>query len=143
MNGIRITFHRTANFLQTTFQWLAAGGQPVSTKRAIARSEICAKCEFNVPEAKRGGCPACFSRKAMLSLFGYREGAGKKMKFHKAMLPMDENPINDQLTYCGKCGCDLKLKVFIPFGVIANEKVEYPRHCWQKTDVQVEEEDGD
>lgn len=132
MSKIKIAIQRTTNFIQTTYNWISDGGKPVPTDLAIKRAEICSRCEFNRGDGSRGRCPGCFARGAVLALFGYRQGGGQNMVFHKEMLPMTENPHNDDLTYCKKCGCDLKLKVFIPLGVIENEGVDYPPHCWQR-----------
>jgi len=136
MKNLRINIDRIQNFLNTTHRWVKEGGKPVPTEEAIRRSKICAGCEFNLPTGARGRCPSCFARGAVLALFGYRSGSGVNTKFHEELLPMTDNPHNNELTYCGKCGCDLKLKVFIPKHVIANEGVDYPDHCWQR------EEDG-
>lgn len=103
----------------------------METEEAIRRSTICKDCVFNKHTGMRGRCPGCFARKAVLFLFGHRQGYGEKMKIFPEAVPMSKNPLNGQLTYCEKCGCDLKLKVFLPLGVIDNEGVEYPPHCWQ------------
>lgn len=147
MPSIRIAIQRTVNFLNTTYNWIQAGGKPVDTELAIKRSKICEGCEFNRQDGSRGRCPACFARGAVLALFGFRQGSGKNVKFHKELLPMTDNPHNGKLTYCKKCGCDLRLKVFIPLGVIENDGVDYPAHCWQNPNIHVklinEKEDGE
>lgn len=134
MSKKRITITRIHNFLSTMANWLLDGGEPVPTEEAIRRSEICKGCEFNRPDGIKGRCPSCYARKAVLYLFGYREGSGSRVKHHPEKVPMSENPHNGDLTYCGKCGCDLKLKVFVPLGVIENEGVDYPEWCWQRTE---------
>lgn len=131
MSKLKINIARIQNFLNTTYNWVADGGEPVETEEAIRRSAICATCEFNRQDGARGRCPGCFARGAVLALFGYRSGSGVNTKFHDELLPMSDNPHNGELTYCNKCGCDLKLKVFIPKHVIENKDVVYPSWCWQ------------
>jgi len=127
-----IAIDRIHNFLSTMANWVMDGGRPVETQEAIRRAKVCKECEFNRQDGLKGRCPTCFSRRAILYLFGWREGFGSRLKNHPEAVPMSDNPHNGDLTYCAKCGCDLKLKVFIPLGVIENRNVDYPEWCWQR-----------
>lgn len=108
--------------------WFEAGGKPVETEEAIRRTQICVKCPENAAKNYKGKCPGCFSRKALMFLYGFKQGNGI---FKPSVLPLDEIPDRDKLFYCKKCGCDCILKAFVPLGVIEDtEEIEYPAHCW-------------
>ena len=116
---MKITIASAHKFLNTLAAWKQTGGELVSTEEAVRRSEICLKCPHN----KSGRCGTCYARRAVMYLMGH----GKA----EAAIPYGDNPHSDSLTSCRKCGCDLKMKVFLPLGVLDNSKIEYPEWCWQ------------
>jgi hypothetical protein len=129
---MKITINTIHTFLNTTMAWLRNGGELVPVKEAIQRSKICVECPYNNGRM-RGRCPGCFARKAIWFIYGHLGNRvdGKPGR-NPEKIPVSENPHNEELTYCGKCGCDLKLKVFIPTEVIDTTGVDYPVWCWQK-----------
>lgn len=116
---MKITIGSAHRFLTSMAAWKGKGGEIVSVEEATRRSAICVKCPHN-----RGArCGGCFARRAVIYLMGHGKSA--------AAIPYQENPHNEGLRSCEKCGCDLKMKTFLPLGVLNNEGVEYPKWCWQ------------
>lgn len=116
---MKISISSAHKFLMSMAAWKHMGGEPVSTEEAVRRSEICIKCPHN----KEGRCGTCFARRAVMYLMG-----AKKME---AAIPYQDNPHSDAITSCRLCGCDLKMKVFVPLGVLDNTGIKYPEWCWQ------------
>lgn len=142
----RITLKNLNDFLNTMVTWFHEGGEPVETSEAIRRTQICVNCPENAAKGYKGKCPGCFSRKALMFLYGFKNGRGV---FEPSVLPLDDIPDRDKLFYCKKCGCDCILKAFVPLGVIAEENIEsFPVECWvrqghKKTPPASEETSGD
>ena len=123
------------NFLSTTHNWIASGGKIVSTEHAAKRSAICVTCPNNRKDGAKGKCGGCFARGAMMAIFGHQTGSGKATRWVPEAIPMSQNPLNGELTYCKACGCNLRIKVFIPLLVIENKGVSYPDLCWQHSEI--------
>jgi hypothetical protein len=116
---MKITVKSSHRFLSSMAAWKQSGGEIVSVEEATRRSAICAEC----PRNTGGTCAGCFARRAVMYLMGH----GKM----EAAIPYKENPHIDKLKSCQLCGCDLKMKTFLPLGVLNNEGIEYPKWCWQ------------
>jgi hypothetical protein len=103
-----------SRFLKTVKNWMASGGVPVDPSEANRRAEICSKCPMNVDVS---GCLAC--KKLVSSLFPSLKG-----------LTTDHDA---ELEGCAGCGCQLKMKVWLPFEVLPDglEDAEmYHEDCW-------------
>jgi hypothetical protein len=110
------------SFITSMWAWVKGGCKIEDDSVAEARSRICEKCPRMVK--KPTGCPGCFARKAMIFLYGgmNHEGTGA--------FPFKNNPRHKKLHYCGVCGCDLKLKVYIPKDVLPKADKNHPEACW-------------
>ena len=117
---MKITINSAHRFLMSMAAWKSSGGEIVDVEEATRRSAICVKCPYN---NKRGKCGVCFAKRAAMFLMGHKKSEGA--------IPYQDNPHNEELHSCEKCGCDLKMKNFLPLGVLNNEGVEYPEWCWQ------------
>ena len=112
-----------ARFVYTVKNWILKGGKPVDSQEAERRAEICASCPMNVPVA---GCTAC--RRLASSLF-------PSLKDHSTAF-------DAELKGCGGCGCDLKLKVWLPFEVLPDGTEDagmYDEACWIRLELESRE----
>jgi len=113
-----ITFADVIRFGKTTLKYLKSGGRVVSQEEAERRAEICTACEFNNPKNKdEKGCLSCIAKKIYFAI--------------RKRTP--ETSLDDKLTFCKVCNCELKIKVHLPLSAIDNEGIihKYPWHCWQ------------
>lgn len=100
-------------FLKTVWEWGAKEGfKFVPMEEAERRAAICADCPMNTSVS---GCLGCTGVAAMIRRI---QGNQKTSK-------------DTYLDACNVCGCELKVKVLVPMGVIDNSGLEYPAHCWQ------------
>lgn len=103
-------------FLKTVVEWgLKTRFSFVEAAEAERRAAICASCPLNVTVK---GCLGCSGVSALV-----RSIRGKRA-----------TTFDSQLNVCNACGCELKVKTLLPLDVIDNTGVEYPDHCWQRTD---------
>jgi len=121
----KISFQTIYSFFNTTMRFLMSGGKTVETEEAIRRSNICMECPFNNGKI-RGKCPNCFARKAVSFVFGTRKPTDKPK------IPFDDNPHTPFLYGCEQCGCDLRVKVWLPLEILRDDKEKYPEWCWMR-----------
>lgn len=100
--------------------WLGEGGQPVPLEQAQARADICAACPRNYRGAWLWNMVTSLAISAQMKLRAVMQ----------IQLP-NENAIN----VCEVCGCQLKLKVHVPFDHIYKHTHDehfaaFPAHCW-------------
>lgn len=105
--------------------WLGDGGQPVPVSQAQARADICAKCPHNYKGHWLWSMATSLAIRAQMDL-----------RRVMAISLRDE----DELHICEICGCQLKLKVHVPFAHIYRHTADemftkYPDFCWQKQDL--------
>jgi hypothetical protein len=100
-------------FLRTIWSWGTTNGFAfVPMEEAERRAAICADCPMNTQVS---GCLGCTG---VASLIRRIQGNHKTSK-------------DTWLNACNVCGCELKVKVLVPMGVIDNSGLEYPSYCWQ------------
>lgn len=132
LGTMKILIDRTQRFLHTAYKYFESGQEQVSLGEASRRARICAECPLNGADNHRGPCPECFARRAMEWMVGgWNKRKGKE---EPGNIPVEKLPDQEKLKYCGACGCNIQLKVFLPLGTIDNSGVDYPEHCWQVTD---------
>lgn len=118
-------FQTVKSFAQFLANWTLKGGKLVDQETANARAAICASCHNNSPSAEvRAGCGAC------------RKGGDWLLdKVRNPITGGRRTPSDPKLKVCALCGCDLKIKVWIPneaLGVPKEEANAYPSFCWRK-----------
>lgn len=122
-----VTFFNTVqSFVQFLLNHYLQGGALVDQNTANLRAAICAGCHNNKPtsEIKKGGCSSC-NKMGGVILNTIR---GKIIKGNKTTS-------DPKLLACALCGCDLKIKVWIPLEVLGQTKEEanaWPSFCWRK-----------
>ena len=112
-------------FLKVVKAWVKSGGVIVSQEEADRRSEICSRCPKNV-EVK--GCNVC--KNIIPHMF--------------PSLAKKRSSLHDQIDGCGVCGCQLKLKVWIPAEVLTpstSDPYAFPEECWVRQEVLASERD--
>lgn len=99
-------------------EWLGSGGEPVAPERANARATVCTTCPHNVAGHK-------FESAVAETIRRHEEAR------HKLTLATDSDP---HLNTCEKCGCYLKLKIWMPIEKILRDKPpeDLPDFCWIK-----------
>lgn len=117
-------------FLAVVNRLAKKGVALVSDEMADDRASICVNCPFNVPAHQaRGGCQSCGK-----NIFN-QLAEGSIEVFRKTILGTKKTTYNERLQTCQKCGCDLKLKVWIPKDVLGHTAAELelmPSFCWLK-----------
>lgn len=122
-----VTFFNTVqSFAQFLLNWALTGGKLVDQNTANIRAAICAGCFNNKPtnEIKKGGCSSC-NKMGGIVLNSIRDKiiSGKKTTSEGKLLA------------CALCGCDLRIKVWVPLQVLGQTKEEanaWPTFCWRK-----------
>ena len=103
-------------FLKTVLEWgVKEGFRFVPMEEANRRASICATCPMNVTVS---GCLGC-------------SGVGALVKRIRGS---NVTAVDSRLNTCETCGCELKVKVLVPMGVIDNRGLVYPDACWQHQD---------
>ncbi len=102
--------------------WLGDGGQPVPLDQAQARANTCLGCPHNY----KGSW--VWNMATSLAI-------ASQMRMRQIMAISLFGEAN--LAVCDICGCQLKLKVHVPFHHIYRHTpdemfAKYPAHCWQK-----------
>lgn len=87
----------------------------VSQEEADRRATICAKCPKNVDQ-QVNFCIGCYARSLVSKV---NDLLGSKRTAH-----------DEKLKTCSACGCDLKLKTWIPKSGVADKTIDWPTHCW-------------
>lgn len=116
------TFKTVQAFVQFLWTWRMNGGELVDQNTANQRAAICVSCHNNSTSSGKV-CGVC-NKMAHATLDGIRAGIIKSAKTSS----------HDRLLDCKLCGCDLKIKVWIPNQVLGKlEEVNaWPTHCWMK-----------
>jgi hypothetical protein len=86
----------------------------VTQDEANRRAEICMGCPLNVTV---GGCQGCFSF------------------IHEVRKLLTNITTEAKPDFCGACGCDLQLKVWIPNDILNDAETELPEYapnCWRR-----------
>jgi hypothetical protein len=86
----------------------------VSQEEANRRANICMGCPLNVTV---GGCQGCFSF------------------VHEVRKLLTNITTEAKPDFCGACGCDLQLKVWIPNDILDDAETELPEYapdCWRR-----------
>jgi hypothetical protein len=101
-------------------EWIGEGSNPVPQPQAAARALVCASCPFNVPGHK--------FEAAIAETIRRHEGIRSRIQLR--------TPSDARLDTCDKCGCYLKLKVWMPLDKILRDKppADLPDYCWIKTE---------
>lgn len=105
-------------------EWLGDGGKPVPIEQAQARANVCLRCPRNYKGSWAYSMATQIAINAQMTL---RRTMGIKL----------EN--EDQLRICELCGCQMRLKVHVPFRhIYAHTTLEQfaklPKECWQLTE---------
>jgi hypothetical protein len=100
---------------QTIGSWLLAGSPKVSQQQADARSAVCASCVHNIDPA---GCAPC-QHESLHRLVN--ELIGNSRSSH-----------HDKLEACDRCGCSLRVKVWLPLEHLKKIGTPFPlpEWCW-------------
>lgn len=117
-------FQTVQSFVQFLLNWYLGGGKLVDQNTANIRAEICAGCFNNKPHGEiQRGCSSC-GRMGGLVLNSIRTKIIGEQKTNS----------DGNLLACDLCGCDLKIKVWIPNSVLlsAEDANAYPTFCWKK-----------
>jgi len=121
-----VTFFNTVqSFVQFLLNWFLKGGQLVDQNTANIRASICGSCFNNKPsdEVKKG-CGAC-NKMGNVVINSIRSKIIGKLT----------TTSDAKLLTCGLCGCDLRIKVWIPLSALGQTKEEanaWPTFCWRK-----------
>ena len=87
----------------------------VSQEEADRRAAICAVCPFNTEQIVNF-CVGCSTRGLVAKIAGY--------------IQSKQTSKDESLKICSKCGCDLKLKVWMQKKGMENPEIEWPSWCW-------------
>lgn len=106
--------------------WLGEGGVPVPLEQAQARADICRTC----PQNYRGLW--LWSTATALAIAHQMRELDKLDRHVKG---------EAELNVCEPCGCQLKLKVHVPFHHLyrhTNDETfaKYPDFCWQRKELE-------
>lgn len=101
-------------FFKTVNDWVKSGESFCPQEEAERRAKICSACPLN---AEIKGCVGCYR---------LVEKIGK-------VLGQKSTGYDKDLNGCLACGCNLKVKVWIPSSVVAGtlDESSLPSHCWQ------------
>lgn len=114
-------FSSVKSFSDAMAKWIKSGFKLVSQSEADQRASICAGCHNNKPSQELKGCTGC--------------KAGILYPFRKAIIGKSATKSDGKLTTCQLCGCDLKIKVWMPIealGYEGNDHNAFPEFCWIK-----------
>jgi hypothetical protein len=92
----------------------------VSQEEADRRAAICAQCPKNVDQ-QVNFCIGCYARSLVSKV---NDLLGSKRTAH-----------DEKLKTCSACGCDLKLKTWIPKSGVADKTIDWPAHCWVRDSI--------
>lgn len=118
------TFKTVQSFVQSLWNWfIISKGAFVDQNTANIRASICAGCHNNQPshEVRKG----CCGKASNLAVMAIRAGIIKNRKTES----------DARLLTCSLCGCDLKIKVWIPIKGLNYTKEDvnaWPSFCWVK-----------
>lgn len=89
----------------------------VPQEEAERRAAICAGCPFNAEQIVNF-CVGCSTRGLVAKIAVY--------------IQSKQTSKDESLKICSKCGCDLKLKVWMQKKGMENPEIEWPEHCWMR-----------
>jgi ADP-heptose:LPS heptosyltransferase len=109
-----------ANALAILTDWLGKRGETAPKELAQARADVCKACPFN----QHGGRLEAAVAATILEQETVRSKIGAEVD--------GEN----RLKTCQKCGCYLKLKVWVPMRHLKPRSriADFPAHCWMQTE---------
>lgn len=117
------------SFATAAKNYMMNGGDLVDQNTANVRGVTCAGCHNNVPDKQArqgpGGCGKCGAGAVSAGIALVRGIA----------LGARRTPSDEKLKACFLCGCDLKLKVWLPvkyFDPKCENVNKYPTFCWMK-----------
>lgn len=118
-------FQSVTSFTDFLKSFITSGGKLVGKNVANTRAEICVGCHNNQAstEVRKSCCGGGAANTAAL-------WAARVMIIQNRTTPSDK-----QLLVCSLCGCDLKIKVWIPLEALGQTKEEanaWPTFCWCK-----------
>ena len=122
-----VTFFNTVqSFVQFLLNWYLKGAKLVDQNTANIRAMTCVGCHNNIPtkEIKKGGCSSC-----------NKMGGVVLNSIRSKIIGGSKTTSDSKLLACALCGCDLKIKVWIPLEVLGQTKEEanaWPSFCWRK-----------
>lgn len=105
--------------------WLGDGGNPVPKEQAQHRASVCISCPMNY-------------KGAWIWQMATAIAIGSQMRLRETMKISLEG--EDEIGVCEVCGCQLKLKVHVPFMHIYRHTPEeqfakFPDECWQRQEL--------
>lgn len=109
----KITAIQIRRFLGSVALWALKGFKTVDQAEADRRAAICARCPSNKRVA---GCLSCGGIRKMVD----------RLKGDRS------TPFDNDLHACEECGCELKVKVWLPLDAVDNTGVTFPDHCWNE-----------
>lgn len=94
-------------------------GRLVSQEEAERRAAICAACPFNTDKVTEF-CVSCATRSLVSNI--------------NQFLTDRHTSKDGELKFCGKCGCDLKMKAWCPKDAMDEPDLRevWPEHCWMR-----------
>lgn len=117
-------FQTVQSFAQFLNNWLLKGGKLVDQATANARAEICAQCHNNrsSKEVRKSCCGGGAAANTAVAV-------ARKLIIHNKTTTSDK-----KLLTCAICGCDNKIKVWIPNDAIytKDDANAFPTFCWVK-----------
>lgn len=124
-------FQTVQSFAQFLNNWLLKGGKLVDQNTANARAEICAQCHNCKP-----------TKEVRKSCCGGGAAANTAIAVARKLIIQNKSTTSDKkLLACALCGCDLKIKVWIPNEALytKDDANAWPTHCWIKKIVENKE----
>lgn len=117
-------------FVRIIHRLRKTGVELVGDDESDNRASICSECPFNIPSYQaRGSCKSCGK-----GIFN-QIADGAVAIIRNAVIGAKKTTYQERLKTCGKCGCDLKFKVWLPKSVLEHtpEELEvFPNFCWLK-----------
>lgn len=102
-----------ATAVRVLSDWIGDGAEPVQRRVAERRAEVCLKCPYNKPSRRKLEAGVA---KAILEQESLRKNLDLTI------------PNEGRLGSCAKCGCFLKLKVWVPSKHLRDR--DMPPACW-------------
>jgi hypothetical protein len=109
-----VRWGEVAAFLAWITGWFGSGKPLVQQAEAERRAQICAQCPYNLAVT---GCATC--RRAMLV-------------FREHVMKAEPTSVQNKLSACGVCGCDLNSLVHVPLETLkGRHDYSMVPWCWQ------------
>lgn len=105
-SGLRQTISQIVEGTTALLSWLASGFEFVPQAEADARAAVCASCPFNGPAV---GCTGCVGSAMQTLRVSLRQLVGAR-----------KTAVDGRLNSCYICGCELRVKVWVPRAILAS-----------------------